>query len=300
MRGSRRFSKRMAEELLARLHALRGGQSRTAAPWPTCPRAWCARFVSPGGKHLMKVYSRSDIWDMSKMEQFVRDVRNVDPQATGNPLQVYEASLQMKRSYEEAACYAMAIILPVVFLEFLSIRHTLLALLPLGLGILQMFGLMGLLDIPLNPANMIVMPLILGVGIDAGVHVVHDFCSQRGRYRINASTASAVVINTVTNMAGFGSLMIASHRGLQSLGRVLTLGLACCLFTSLVMLPALLTLLSKKGNAEDEQSEGERLARLAAFARGLHRREGLRPEIVASEEPTEAQSPSRKRSRVPA
>jgi len=180
------------------------------------------------------------------MKQFVAAVRSVDPNATGNPLQIYEASNQMRRSYEEAALYALLIIVPVVFLDFRSVGYTLLALLPLGVGMLQMFGLMGLLEIPLNPANMIVLPLILGIGIDAGVHVVHDYRAQRGPYRVSSSTASAVVINSLTNMAGFGSLMFASHRGLQSLGRVLTLGLTCCLFTALVMLPAMLSLRSRR------------------------------------------------------
>jgi len=248
-----RFQQQMAEDLLARLRGLRAAAAPEPPQLSDLPESLVTRFVSRNGRHLLKIYSKGDIWDMSAMEQFVREVRSVDPRVTGNPLQVYEASLQMKRSYEEAAWYAMAIILPVVFLEFLTVRHTLLALLPLGVGMLQMFGLMGLLGIPLNPANMIVLPLILGIGIDAGVHVVHDFCSQHGRYRINASTASAVVINTATNMAGFGSLMIASHRGLESLGRVLTLGLACCLFTSLVMLPALLVLSAR--NRKDRIQE---------------------------------------------
>jgi len=127
-----------------------------------------------------------------------------------------------------------------------SACYTLLAMVPLGLGMAQMFGILGLLDIPLNPANMIVLPLILGIGIDDGVHVVHDFRRQRGRYRISASTASAVLITSLTTMVGFGSLMIASHRGLQSLGRVLTIGVSCCLFTSLVMLPAILILATRR------------------------------------------------------
>jgi hypothetical protein len=253
-----RFQQQMAEDLLGRLRGLRAVATPEPPQLPDLPESLASRFVSRNGRYLLKIYSQGDIWDMSAMEQFVREVRSVDPRATGNPLQVYEASLQMKRSYEEAAWYAMAIILPVVFLEFLTVRHTLLALLPLGVGMLQMFGLMGLLGIPLNPANMIVLPLILGIGIDAGVHVVHDYCSQHRRYRINASTASAVVINTATNMAGFGSLMIASHRGLQSLGRVITLGLACCLFTSLIMLPALLVLMaSNRKDPSQEQSDRE-------------------------------------------
>lgn len=248
---------RAAGELLAMLKMLKS-ISDPAPPQPSdLAPALVSRFVGKTGKHLIKVYSKADIWNMAGMEQFVHEVRSVDPRATGNPLQVYEASRQMEQSYEEAALYALAIIIPVVFFDFRSIRYTLLAMLPLALGIAQMFGLMGLLGIPLNPANMIVLPLILGIGIDAGVHVVHDFCSQKGRYRINASTASAVVINSVTNMAGFGSLMIASHQGLQSLGRVLTIGLSCCLFSSLVMVPALLSWLTADRKPADEPSGDE-------------------------------------------
>jgi uncharacterized membrane protein YdfJ with MMPL/SSD domain len=95
--------------------------------------------------------------------------------------------------------------------------------------------------------------LILGIGIDDGVHVVHDFRRQRGPYRMSASTASAVLITSLTTMVGFGSLMIASHRGLQSLGRVLTIGVSCCLFTSLVMLPALLAWLTRNRAPSDEE-----------------------------------------------
>lgn len=240
------FQQRLGAELLGRLAALHA-VSNPQPPSPAdLPASLVSRFVSPGGRHLMKVYCAGDVWDIDTMKQFVTAVRSVDPNATGNPLQIYEASNQMRRSYEEAALYALLIIVPVVFLDFRSAGYTLLALLPLGVGMLQMFGLMGLLGIPLNPANMIVLPLILGIGIDAGVHVVHDFRAQPGPYRISPSTASAVVINTLTNMAGFGSLMIASHRGLQSLGRVLTLGLTCCLFTALVMLPAMLSLRSRR------------------------------------------------------
>ena len=112
-------------------------------------------------------------------------------------------------------------------------------------GLLMLFGLMGLLNIPLNPANMIVLPLILGIGIDDGVHVVHDFRRQAGRYRLSSSTATAVLITSLTTMVGFGSLMTAHHQGLQSLGRVLTIGVICCLLSSVVILPALLCWLTR-------------------------------------------------------
>ncbi len=252
------YQQRMANDLLRRLQALQAVSNPEQPMLADLPSSLVSRFVSPQGKFLMKIYSRGDIWDMSAMEQFVRDVRSIDPRATGNPLQVYEASLQMQRSYEEAAFYALIVILPVVYFDFRNLRDLGLAMIPLGLGMLQMFGLMGILNIPLNAANMIVLPLILGTGIDAGVHIVHDYHSQRGkRYSMNPATASAVVINSVTNMAGFGSLMIACHQGLQSLGRVLTIGMSCCLFSSLIILPALLTWLSWNREHAEAESESE-------------------------------------------
>ncbi len=219
------------------------------------PRGLTERFVGRHGRHLMKVYSKADIWDRDGMSQFVRELRSVDPRVTGNPVQIYEASRQMKQSFIQAAFYASLVIVPLLWFDFRKVRHTFWAILPLLLGMVQMFGLMGLLDIPLNPANMIVLPIILGIGIDNGVHIVHDFLQQGRNYRsMSASTCMAIVINSLCNMVGFGSLMIASHQGLQSLGRVLTIGMACILANSLV-LPNLLLLYQQRQNRQNDSLE---------------------------------------------
>jgi hypothetical protein len=240
------YQHRMAGDLLSRLYALRAMANPEPPRLSDLPQGLVSRFVGKDGKKsLLQIYSKGDIWDMAAMEKFVAEVRSVDPRATGNPLQTYEASRQMKRSYEQAAWLALAAILVVLYFDFRSLRYTLLAMVPMGLGTVQLLGILGLLGVPLNPANMIVLPLILGIGIDDGVHVIHDFRRKGGRYRISPSTASSVVITSLTTMVGFGSLMIASHRGLQSLGRVLTIGVSCCLFTSLVMLPALLAWMTR-------------------------------------------------------
>lgn len=253
------YQHRMAGDLLSRLHLLRTMANPEPPQLTDLPQSLVERFVGKDGKKfLLQIYSKGDIWDMEAMEKFVADVRSVDPRVTGNPLQTYEASRQMQQSYIQAAWYALAAIFLVLFLDFRSLRHTFLAMLPVGLGTLQLFGILGILDVALNPANMIVLPLILGIGIDDGVHVVHDFRRRNnGPYRMSASTASAVLLTSLTTMVGFGSLMIASHRGLQSLGRVLTIGVSCCLFSSLVMLPALLAWLSPSRvaqGADDRQS----------------------------------------------
>jgi len=245
------FQQRSAGELLSRLHAL----SAVADPAPPSlddlPPSLVERFVGQNGKHLLKIYGRGDIWNFAALETFVKDVRSVDPRATGNPLQAYEASLEMKRSYEQAALYALVVILAVLWLDFRSITHSFLAALPLAVGMAQTLGLMGLVGIDLNPANLIGIPLILGIAVDYGVHIVHDFLERPGPYAISASTANSVLVDALTTILGFGALMVASHRGLESLGRVLTLGVTTCTVTSLVFLPAVLAMLRPRKAAAE-------------------------------------------------
>lgn len=202
------------------------------------PPAVASRFIGRNSRHLMRVYARGNIWDHSALADFVHDLESVDPRVTGHPVQTYYASQQMEKSYIHAAIYALIAVAIVLMLDLHSVRMTLSAMLPMTAGLLQMLGLLGWLGIPLNPANMIVLPLILGIGIDDGVHMVHDFLHCGRPFRVSRATAAAVVLTSATTMVGFGSMMLARHQGLRSLGQVLTLGVFCCLVTTLMVLPA--------------------------------------------------------------
>ncbi len=261
------FQQRMASELLVRLQTLRAVANPEPPQLRDLPPGLVSRFVGKTGRYLLRIYSKGDIWNPEAMREFIEDIRKVDPAATGNPVLVYEGSLQMKRSFEQATRYGLATILPVVFLSFLNLRCTLLTLVPLSLGMLQMYGLMGVLGIPRNPANLIALPLMLGLGVDNGTHILHDYLKQKGRYCMTASTSVAVVVNTLTTMVGFSVLILADHRGLQSLGRVLTIGMSCCLFNSLVILPAILTLMTWN---RDESEPSEQQTPATVPAANLH------------------------------
>ncbi|MDR2169628.1 MAG: MMPL family transporter [Planctomycetaceae bacterium] len=238
----------VAGDLLTRLRNLKACSNPQPPTINDLPASLVERFVSRGGKHLMRIYSVANIWDMDEMKKFVEAVRDVDPKATGSPLQTYESSLQMQQGFTMAAAYAFIAITILLLIDFMNVQHTIAAMSPMLIGFAMMFGILGHIDIPLNPANLIVLPLILGIGIDSGVHIIHDYRSQPGKYQITASTAIAVLITSLTTIIGFGSMMIASHRGLQSLGRVLVIGVACCLMTSIIALPAALTLWTRRRN----------------------------------------------------
>ena len=267
------------------------------------PDAIRERFLSEDGTWLMRVYPREQVWEEAPLQAFVTDVRSVDAEVTGTPLQNFEAARQIRKSYFNASIYALSVIIltllidamsglplaltltsPMVVLGFLwtnlagvetlpirnfvmvyvvvavlvaaifdfhSVRNTFLALMPPVLGLFLMFGVLGLAGIDLNPANLIVLPLILGIGVDDGVHVIHDFRLQKGDYRTSPSIINAITLTSLTSMVGFGSMMVSAHQGLVSLGIVLVVGVGSCLFISLVTLPALLTLI---GTASDPTS----------------------------------------------
>jgi hypothetical protein len=100
---------------------------------------------------------------------------------------------------------------------------------------------------------MISLPLMLGMGVDNGINIIYDYRRQQGKYQMSPSTAVAVILNTLTTMVGFAVLMIADHRGLQSLGRVLTIGMSCCLVSSLIILPAFLAWITRNRQEEAEE-----------------------------------------------
>jgi len=108
---------------------------------------------------------------------------------------------------------------------------------------------MDLFQIQFNLANLVILPLILGIGVVDGVHIVHRYREEgaAGGNVISKSTGQAVTLTSLTTMIGFGSLMIADHQGVHSLGAVLTLGVGSCLFTSVTLLPALMKLCYTRG-----------------------------------------------------
>jgi predicted RND superfamily exporter protein len=97
----------------------------------------------------------------------------------------------------------------------------------------------------------IVLPLLLGIGVDSGIHLVHRHRSAidpQGQL-LATSASRAVLWSALTTIASFGSLGLASHRGMASLGQLLTLGIALMLIANLMVLPALITLISGRARA---------------------------------------------------
>ena len=251
----RDFQQKLAGSFIRQLQALYSISLPEPITTDDFPVALKERFIGSTGKWLMHIYAKENVWEMESLGQFVHQLRSVDPRVTGSPLQTFEASRQMKDSYQKAAWYALIAITLLLLISFRSLSQVVLTLSPVGIGMLLLLGTMRLMDIPLNPANMIVLPLILGIGVDNGVHVLHDFRIQKNNYSLSAHTARAILLTSLTTMIGFGTLALSQHRGVQSLGIVLFIGVGYCLISSLAVLPAVLSTFVGKKNTTASKIE---------------------------------------------
>ena len=210
------------------------------------PPALRNRFVGVSGKFLLQVYPKYDVWQRGNQEKFIADLRTIDPDVTGTPVQLYEYTTLLKSSYETAAWYSLIAIAILVFIHFRSFGAVILSLLPVGIGTLWLAGLMGWLKIPFNPANIMTLPLVIGIGVTNGIHILNRFAEERTPSILSRSTGKAVLVSGLTAIAGFGSLMLAKHRGIHSLGCIMATGIATCMIAGLAFLPALLNLLGRR------------------------------------------------------
>src|SRR6185295_14100071 len=143
--------------------------------------------------------------------------------------------------------YSIVAIVVLVFIHFRKISCVVLSLIPVGIGFLWMTGIMGLFNIPFNPANVMTLPLIIGIGVTNGIHILNRFAEEHHPSILARSTGKAVLVSGLTTIAGFGSLILAKHRGIESLGQIMATGTATCMFVWLTFLPAILNLLSARG-----------------------------------------------------
>jgi predicted RND superfamily exporter protein len=244
------------KDIQATFEALKNQDNREPLRVQDLPVALHDRFVGITGKYLLMVYPKDDVWKRENQEKFVKELRTVDDTVTGTPVQLLEYTTLLKNSYEEAALWSLLAIAILVFWHFRSPLSVALALMPVGIGFLWLGGLMGYFGVPLNPANIMTLPLVIGIGVTNGIHVLNRFAEEHTPSIFSRSTGKAVLVSGLTAMAGFGSLILAQHRGIRSLGCVMTVGLATCMIGGLTFLPALINLLMQNGLLKEKPGVG--------------------------------------------
>ena len=219
---------------------------------PQQQRQW---YVDESGRLALEIYPHvpdgaGGALDPTVLGGFVRDLRSIDREVTGPAVQIYASGSLIKRSYKVAGALALLVVFLLVALDFQRVEDAVLALVPVGVGFAMTFGLMYLVNVRINAANIIVLPLMFGIGVDSGVHILHRYRHdpQTRPLGLAHGTGKGITITSLTAVIGFGSLMTASHRGIASLGFVLATGILLTMFACWVIMPAWLELRSARPN----------------------------------------------------
>jgi len=209
------------------------------------PRSLRRRLVRDDAgqtRYALHVRPAGRIFEDGLLDAFVSETRGVDPDVVGYPAQLHAFIQSSEAGLLRASAVAAAVVLLILAFDYRRPRDVALALLPVAIGVAWLLGFMGWLGVDANPANVAALPLILGVGVDDGVHLVHR------RRQADSTSASvrdlspALLLTTATTAASFGTLILAAHRGMQSFGLVMMVGAAACLLATLFVLPALMRL----------------------------------------------------------
>jgi len=202
------------------------------------------KFIGASGRFLLQIHPKVDVWDREGSIRFVNELRSVDANVTGTPVISYESIRRMEDAYRRGTVYAFILVGLISGILIRRLRETALALTPLVLGPLWALGIMQFFGFKLNLANVWGVPLIIGASAEYGLNVVTRVMEARtrGGPSFPRSTILAVAFNGLTTIAGFGSLLLAHHRGIWSLGLLLTCGSLASLVAALVVLPVLIRL----------------------------------------------------------
>jgi uncharacterized protein len=202
---------------------------------PDLRRDW----VLPDGRARVQVLPKPQARSSTGLASFVAEIAAVAPDATGPAPTIVATSGTILASFRSAAIAALIAITAILFAALRRALDVALVLAPLLLSALMTVIAMVLLPLPLNYANIIVLPLLLGVGVSFNIYFVMNWRAGR-REVLGSATARAILFSALTTGSAFGSLALSRHPGTASMGWLLLLSLGFTLLASLTFLPALL------------------------------------------------------------
>jgi len=224
---------------MRRIRAGTGAEPVTAADLPTEIRS---RWIGTRGKHRVQVVPARKLASSADIAAFVDRVRTVAPDLTGIPVYGLESGRAAIRSFWRALLLAVVATAGILVLLLRSARDSALVVGPVLLAGVVTFGAAAALRLPMTYSNLITLPLLLGIGVDNGIHIVHRIRSglPPGGNFFATSTARAIVVAGLTTMGSLGSMSVSSHRALASMGQLLAIGMVAVLFSTVVLLPGML------------------------------------------------------------
>jgi hypothetical protein len=204
------------------------------------------RYVSDQGDFRVQIFPEHTLLDPRNLVQFADAIRSLAPEATGPPITTLEAGWAIGSAFREATTWAIVLIGLLLLMSIRPMGSACIILVSLMLSLLFTVALCAATGIAFNFANIIVVPLLLGIGVDFSIHLVHRYRTgwSQDKSLLQTPTSRGILFSGLTTIGSFGSLAFLSHKGTASMGLLLVLSVGCMIAVTLVLLPALLTILT--------------------------------------------------------
>ena len=235
------LQERLTADLGKRLEELRLGINARAFEFKDLPKDLREREIADDGRARVVVLPKNDLSEGPALAKFVDEVTSIAPTATGRPVLEAGVGEIVAESFWHALLTAFAAILVILLIIMRNLRDMVFALFPLILAGTLTMGMASLLGISLNFANIIVLPLMLGLGIGEAMHVVLQHrAHQTTDYLLDSTTPTAIIYSMLTTISAFVALSFVGHRGIASMGILLTIALCWSMVTTVIALPFVL------------------------------------------------------------
>jgi predicted RND superfamily exporter protein len=228
----------------------------TAMTWndlpPNIQKSWVSEKPE-GVSFLIRIKAWGNVWNVNYREELIDDLAAGNTTIVARAIMFHELIDIMTKDVIRVSLFAVVPILVIVYLGFRRRNpvFAILAVVPILCGIGGLLSLSGILGIDLNMVSIMMIPLVIGIGIDDGIHILHRY-KEEGKHstpRVVQNTGKAIFLTTVTTCLAFSSFTIAEHPGLRALGQVPVLGLILAFLAAVFFLPALIELVLERRNS---------------------------------------------------
>jgi|GEM_PF-4390835 len=206
------------------------------------PQSVKEQFISKdGNEYLINCYAKRSIFEDMYNNPFINTVRGLAENVTGMAPLMQDLLIVARAEGAKAVLLALVLVTLLLIIDFRNLLQVMIAIVPLVAGTVSMLGTMVFLGLQFNMVTVLVVPVIIGIGIDDGVHIAHRYLKEGigSMPNVLASTGRAVIMTTATTALGFGALAVAKFQGIAEMGIILCEGVVWCLFNSLIFVPAL-------------------------------------------------------------
>ncbi|KUO65881.1 MAG: hypothetical protein APF84_01080 [Gracilibacter sp. BRH_c7a] len=243
----RKKAENLIEGMIGQIERVALSESHRLITIDDLPKIVKDKYISRDGSIATFIFGNPNSWEEKEMKSLVSTIEDISDEGTGTPFMWVKIVDYLKSDLINGSLLVIVILIIMVSMDFKNLKSVIFVILPVTLGSLLLVGTMSLLKIQFNAANIAALPLIIGIGIDDGIHMVHKYLgADKNIDYMLKTTGKSVMITSFTTMIGFGSLYFVNDPLVSGLGVLLFLGVFFCMVVSLTVLPIVLDYDSKK------------------------------------------------------